>query len=302
MATSGAKGNIAQIRQMAGMRGLMSDPSGRIIDLPIRSQLPRRPLRARVLHLHPRRPQGSGRHGAAHRGLRLPDPPSHRRGPGRDHARRGLRDDRRRLARRAAGQEPCSNRCRSASSAASPHRRMADPETGEVIVDRNQEITPRSRTKLIAAGFEKVHVRSRADLRAPARHLRPVLRRQPGTRRARPACVEAVGIIAAQSIGEPGTQLTMRTFHTGGVYMAGGEITTGLPRVTELFEARVPKNKAIISEIDGIVEIAPRWRRAPRPRRLQRALQRPLRPAGRRRAPRQRRPAGRRPVRCWPAR
>jgi DNA-directed RNA polymerase subunit beta' len=67
---------------------------------------------------------------------------------------------------------------------------------------------------------------------------------------------EAVGIIAAQSIGEPGTQLTMRTFHTGGVYVAGGEITTGLPRVTELFEARVPKNKAIISEIDGVVEIS----------------------------------------------
>src|SRR5690606_10291311 len=66
---------------------------------------------------------------------------------------------------------------------------------------------------------------------------------------------EAVGIVAAQSIGEPGTQLTMRTFHTGGVYVAGGEITTGLPRVTELFEARVPKNKAIISEVDGVVEI-----------------------------------------------
>ena len=68
--------------------------------------------------------------------------------------------------------------------------------------------------------------------------------------------LQAVGIVAAQSIGEPGTQLTMRTFHTGGVYVAGGEITTGLPRVTELFEARVPKNKALISEIDGVVEVS----------------------------------------------
>ena len=102
---------------------------------------------------------------------------------------------------------------------------------------------------------------------------------------------EAVGIVAAQSIGEPGTQLTMRTFHTGGVYVAGGDITTGLPRVEELFEARVPKGKAIISEIDGVVEII----RDGDTRRIrvvsQRALQRPLRPAGRRRAAGRGRPA-----------
>jgi DNA-directed RNA polymerase subunit beta' len=104
------------------------------------------------------------------------------------------------------------------------------------------------------AGLQKVHVRSpltcsaRRGICALCYGISPARGQLVGQR-------EAVGIVAAQSIGEPGTQLTMRTFHTGGVYVAGGEITTGLPRVTELFEARVPKNKAIISEIDGVVEV-----------------------------------------------
>src|SRR5581483_7941101 len=131
---------------------------------------------------------------------------------------------------------------------------MAHPETGEVLVERNQVITAEISDKLMEAGLKKVHVRS--ALTCAAR--RGICALCYGISPARGELVgmkEAVGIVAAQSIGEPGTQLTMRTFHTGGVYMAGGEITTGLPRVTELFEARVPKNKAIITEIDGVVEI-----------------------------------------------
>ncbi len=132
---------------------------------------------------------------------------------------------------------------------------MANPETGEVIVERNQEITP----EIADAAHGSRHARrstSARPLTCAAR--RGICAMCYGLSPARGELVgmnEAVGIVAAQSIGEPGTQLTMRTFHTGGVYVAGGEITTGLPRVEELFEARVPKNKAIISEIDGVVEI-----------------------------------------------
>src|SRR5262249_52390471 len=136
--------------------------------------------------------------------------------------------------------------------AASP---MANPETGEVIVERNEVITPALADALMEAGHKKVHVRS--ALTCAAR--RGICALCYGLSPATGELVEqrqAVGIVAAQSIGEPGTQLTMRTFHTGGVYVAGGEITTGLPRVTELFEARIPKNKAIISEIEGIVEVS----------------------------------------------
>ncbi len=132
---------------------------------------------------------------------------------------------------------------------------MADPETGEVIVERNEEITAEKADALLAAGHERVHVRSALTCAA----VRGICALCYGISPATGHIVdprEAVGIVAAQSIGEPGTQLTMRTFHTGGVYVAGGEITTGLPRVTELFEARVPKNKAIISEIDGVVEVS----------------------------------------------
>ncbi|HLF78837.1 MAG TPA: hypothetical protein VJB57_15265 [Dehalococcoidia bacterium] len=132
---------------------------------------------------------------------------------------------------------------------------LAHPETGEILVERNEHITAEKADVLMAAGLEKVHVRSaltcaaRRGICALCYGISPARGELVGMR-------EAVGIVAAQSIGEPGTQLTMRTFHTGGVYVAGGEITTGLPRVTELFEARIPKNKAIICEIDGVVEIA----------------------------------------------
>ncbi len=253
MATSGAKGNLNQIRQMAGMRGLMSDPSGRIIDLPIRSN-----FREGLSVLEYFISTHGARKGLADTALRTADS---------GYLTRRLIDVAQDVITLA---EDCGTLAgvwltepqdkavleslreriigRYAASA------MANPETGEVIVDRNEEITGDKADELLAAGHERIHVRSALTcaltrgICAMCYGISPARGHIVGQR-------EAVGIVAAQSIGEPGTQLTMRTFHTGGVYVAGGEITTGLPRVTELFEARVPKNKAIISEIDGVVEV-----------------------------------------------
>jgi DNA-directed RNA polymerase subunit beta' len=253
MATSGAKGNIAQIRQMAGMRGLMSDPSGRIIDLPIRSN-----FREGLSVLEYFISTHGARKGLADTALRTADSGYLTRrliDVAQDVIT--LEDDCDTLAgvwltepQDRAVLENLRERIigRFAASA------MAHPETGEILVERNEEITPQAADKLIGAGLQRVHVRSVFTCGAQ----RGICQKCYGISPARGELVgmkEAVGIVAAQSIGEPGTQLTMRTFHTGGVYMAGGEITTGLPRVQELFEARVPKNKAIISEIDGVVEV-----------------------------------------------
>ena len=129
---------------------------------------------------------------------------------------------------------------------------LVDPETGEVIARRNEEIVEEIADRVQALGIERVHVRSPLTCQTK----RGICALCYGRNLARGHLVgmgEAVGIVAAQSIGEPGTQLTMRTFHTGGV--AGLDITSGLPRVEELFEARVPKGAAIISEIGGTAEI-----------------------------------------------
>ena len=129
---------------------------------------------------------------------------------------------------------------------------MVHPETGEILVDRNEEITGAIAQQITDAGLTEVQVRSPLTCEAH----RGVCQKCYGNLAAtglEVAVGQAVGIIAAQSIGEPGTQLTMRTFHTGGV--AGLDITSGLPRVEELFEARVPKGAAILADIDGVVEI-----------------------------------------------
>ena len=133
-----------------------------------------------------------------------------------------------------------------------PFEDIKDPTTGEVIVDKNTLIVPSIADKIVNSGITKVKVRS--VLGCKTKH--GVCAKCYGMGLATRKVVnigEAVGIIAAQSIGEPGTQLTMRTFHTGGV--AGGDITQGLPRVEELFEARKPKGLAVISEISGTVSI-----------------------------------------------
>ncbi|CAI8032956.1 DNA-directed RNA polymerase subunit beta', partial [Geodia barretti] len=130
---------------------------------------------------------------------------------------------------------------------------VADLETGEIILDRNAPIDDDVIRRLEESSVEAVFIRSPMTCEAP----RGICQRCYGMSLAtmRPSMIgEAVGIIAAQSIGEPGTQLTMRTFHTGGV--AGQDITSGLPRVEELFEARTPKGQAVLSEIDGVVEVS----------------------------------------------
>jgi DNA-directed RNA polymerase subunit beta' len=256
MSNSGAKGNIAQIRQMGGMRGLMSDPSGRIIQLPIRSS-----FREGLSVLEYFISTHGARKGLADTALRTADsgyltrrmidvaqdvvvmePSCVEEGapiPGswfRERADSVLLAD---LRERITGRWTAS---------AVPH-----PESGEIIVDTDEEITEEAADQIIEAGVEQVHVRT--PLTCQLR--RGICQRCYGRSLATGQLVSdgvAIGIIAAQSIGEPGTQLTMRTFHTGGV--AGGlDITSGLPRVEEIFEARVPKGQGLIAEIDGVVAV-----------------------------------------------
>jgi len=251
MATSGAKGNITQIRQMAGMRGLMTNPSGRIIDFPIKSSFSEGlSVLEYFISTH------GARKGLADTALRTSESGYlTRRLVDVAHDVIILEEDcgttdgiwitetegeslLPSLTERVIGRLAASN--------------VVDPRTGETIVERNEEINEEKTTQIIAAGLTRVHVRSSLTCQARQGTCRYCY----GRDLARGRLVElntAVGIIAAQSIGEPGTQLTLRTFHTGGV--VGLDITTGLPRVEELFEARLPKNPAIISEIDGVAEV-----------------------------------------------
>jgi DNA-directed RNA polymerase subunit beta' len=252
MATSGAKGNIQQIRQMAGMRGLMSDPSGRIIALPIRSS-----FREGLSVLEYFISTHGARKGLADTALRTADS---------GYLTRRLID----VSQDVIIQddmdcgtqmgiwlsEPTDKGVLESMKERIVGRHAAaevvNEETGEIILERNSEITEEVADAIEAAGIDRVYVRSPLTCET----TRGLCRLCYGRSLARGVLVkpgEAVGIIAAQSIGEPGTQLTMRTFHTGGV--AGTDITSGLPRVEELFEARVPKGQAIISEIDGVVEL-----------------------------------------------
>ncbi|MFU8796838.1 MAG: DNA-directed RNA polymerase subunit beta', partial [Dehalococcoidia bacterium] len=130
--------------------------------------------------------------------------------------------------------------------------RIVDPSTDDIIVERDEEIDEDRVKRIVASGVTEVHVRSPLTCRSQFGVCRNCYGRDLGKKQpVRPGT--AVGVIAAQSIGEPGTQLTLQTFHTGGI--AGTDITTGLPRVEELFEARTPSGNAMLSEIDGIVEI-----------------------------------------------
>jgi DNA-directed RNA polymerase subunit beta' len=252
MANSGAKGNIQQIRQMAGMRGLMSDPSGRIIALPIRSS-----FREGLSVLEYFISTHGARKGLADTALRTADS---------GYLTRRLID----VSQDVIIQDDMDCGTQMGIWLSEPADKgvmesmkeriigrytaadIVNEETGEVILERNQEISEELADVIEAAGIERVYVRSPLTCETN----RGLCRLCYGRSLARGQLVkpgEAVGIIAAQSIGEPGTQLTMRTFHTGGV--AGSDITSGLPRVEELFEARIPKGQAIISEIDGVVEI-----------------------------------------------
>jgi DNA-directed RNA polymerase subunit beta' len=251
MAVSGAKGNISQISQMAGMRGLMSDPAGRIIELPIRSS-----FREGLSVLEYFISTHGARKGLADTALRTADS---------GYLTRRLIDvaqdviiveeDCGSTAGIWVGEpsekglfESLSERIVGRWTAAD----VADPHTGEIIVERGNEITEELAQRIIDAGIDKVYVRSPLTCQTK----RGLCAMDYGRDLSSGKFVTngaAVGIIGAQSIGEPGTQLTMRTFHTGGV--AGLDITSGLPRVEELFEARVPKGAATLAEIDGTAEV-----------------------------------------------
>ncbi len=252
MASSGTKGNITQIRQMAGMRGLMADPHGQIIAEPIRAS-----FREGLTVLEYFISTHGARKGLADTALRTADSGYLTRrlidvsqdviiGDTDCETTTGLwieqRDERETM-------EDFRDRIVGRYAAAP----VADDSTGEIVVDRNEEIDEAVADRLEALEVARVYVRTPMSCEAE----RGICQLCYGRDLARGELVRprtAVGIIAAQSIGEPGTQLTMRTFHTGGV--AGTtDITSGLPRVEELFEARVPKGEAIISEIDGVVEV-----------------------------------------------
>jgi DNA-directed RNA polymerase subunit beta' len=252
MATSGAKGNISQIRQMAGMRGLMTDPSGRIIDFPIKSS-----LRDGLTPMEYFISTHGARKGLADTALRTSDS---------GYLTRRLVD----VAQDAIVTEPdCGTTegiwiSREATDGSLPPfenritgylaaSKIVDPATNEVIVGRNEEISEDKVRQIMATEISRVHVRSPLTCRSRLGVCQNCYGRDLGKKQL-VKIGTAVGVIAAQSIGEPGTQLTLRTFHTGGV--VGIDITTGLPRVEELFEARTPDGSAIISEIDGTAEVS----------------------------------------------
>ncbi len=253
MANSGAtKGGFGPISQLAGMRGLMADPSGRIIPLPIRSNF-REGLTALEYFISTH----GARKGLADTALRTADA---------GYLTRRLVDiaqdiiineidcetmDGVVVSRKddIAGQSLGSRLFGRLAA-----RRVVDPKTGEVLLERNEMIDHEAVRRITSANVEEVLVRSPLTCEL----IHGVCAKCYGMDLGRGRMVDigsAVGIVAAQSIGEPGTQLTLRTFHTGGV-AAGGDITTGLPRVEELFEARrMPKGEAVVSEIAGVARV-----------------------------------------------
>jgi len=253
MAESGAsKGGFGPITQLAGMRGLMADPSGRIIPLPIRSN-----LREGLSTLEYFISTHGSRKGLADTALRTADA---------GYLTRRLVDVAQdivinardcgttggiwvRAADDVGGQSMFERLV--GRMAAAP---VAHPETGEVLVERNEEIDEEVAIAIEKASVEAVLVRSPMTCQLRQGICAMCYGRDLGRGRI-VGIGSAVGIVAAQSIGEPGTQLTLRTFHTGGVAV-GGDITVGLPRIEELFEARKkPKGEAPITEIGGVVHI-----------------------------------------------
>ena len=258
MTDSGARGNKGNIGQLGAMRGLMADPSGRIIDVPVRSN-----FREGMTVLEYFISTHGARKGLADTALRTADS---------GYLTRRLVDvaqdvitreddcntqEGSWITRAESPDEPGAFQKRlvgrlAAADLPDPTAKVKKGAEPPLLAQRNQMIDEALAAAIDAAGIDEVLVRS--PLACESRY--GVCRHCYGRNLATGEMIgigEAVGIIAAQSIGEPGTQLTMRTFHTGGV--AGQDITQGLPRVEELFEARVPKGKAEISHIDGVVEV-----------------------------------------------
>jgi DNA-directed RNA polymerase subunit beta' len=252
MADSGARGSMDQIRQLAGMRGLIANTSGRAIELPIKSN-----YREGLTVLDYFNSSRGARKGLADTALRTADSGYLTRRlvdvsqdviirevdcgthegivamPIIDDAGREIEKLSERLVGRYVADE------------------VLHPETGEVLMGRNRMMTFDDAERVVGAGVDSVKIRSILNCESK----NGVCAHCYGANLANGQPVgigEAVGIIAAQSIGEPGTQLTMRTFHTGGIASAS-DITQGLPRVEELFEARKPKNAAVVSHLSGVV-------------------------------------------------
>ena len=257
MAVSGARGSIKQIRQLAGMRGLMASATGKTIEMPIKAN-----FREGMKILEYFTAARGARKGLADTALRTADSGYLTRrlvDVSQDVIIReeNCGDDRglwvsKIVDRLSGGKEEVIEPFEDRLLGRYVIGDVCDPATGEVIVPDDTMIDERQIERIIAAGIERVHIRS--VINCKAKHGACVHCYGADLASGLPVSIgEAVGIIAAQSIGEPGTQLTMRTFHSGGV--AGGDITQGLPRVEEIFEARKPKKVAVLSDFDGTVRI-----------------------------------------------
>ena len=253
MATSGARGSINQIRQLAGMRGLMANTQGRTVEIPIRASF-REGLNILEYFISTH----GARKGLADTALRTADSGYLTRrlvDVSQDviirevdcHTHDGInvseivegKDVIEPLEERLIGRVNCDD--------------IVHPETGEVIIPENTLMNKEMAQRVVDAGIKQVKIRSVLNCHAKVGVCAHCYGANLASRGELVNIGEAVGIIAAQSIGEPGTQLTMRTFHTGGV--AGDDITQGLPRVEELFEARKPKGLAIVTDIAGTVTV-----------------------------------------------
>ncbi|SHH64214.1 DNA-directed RNA polymerase subunit beta' [Sporobacter termitidis DSM 10068] len=252
MANSGARGSMNQIRQLAGMRGLMANTAGKTIEIPIKAN-----FREGLTVLEYFTSSRGARKGLADTALRTADS---------GYLTRRLVDVSQDVIIRehdcgthdgivVAEPEDTSSGAQSLADAIHgrfPSDDITDPATGEILFTREHMFMSADAATLDAHGIREVKIRTVLDCEAPS----GVCSKCYGINLATgdPVSIgEAVGVIAAQSIGEPGTQLTMRTFHTGGV--AGDDITQGLPRVEELFEARKPKKMSMLAEISGTVEV-----------------------------------------------
>ena len=257
MADSGARGSIDQIKQLSGMRGLMVNPQGKKIEVPVKSCF-RNGLSVLEYFIS----SHGGRKGLTDTALKTADS---------GYLTRRLVDVSHEIIVReedcCAGKKPMGMKVRAILDAAGEEieslrdrlvgrfasENVVNPENGEVLVKENEFITEELANKIAKANIREVSIRSVFSCRSKVgvcakcygKNMATTLPVQVG---------ESVGVIAAQSIGEPGTQLTMRTFHTGGI-AATGDITQGLPRVEELFEVRRPKGCATLSEVSGIVFI-----------------------------------------------
>jgi DNA-directed RNA polymerase subunit beta' len=258
MANSGARGSTAQIRQLAGMRGLMADPSGQTIEVPIRANF-REGLSVLEFFIS----SHGARKGLADTALRTADSGyltrrlvdvSHNVIVREEDCFEERSEPVRGMVVTQIGEgekpiEPLGDRILGRYTV----KPIYHPETGELIVGANEMITYEIRDKIVAAGITEVEIRTVFTCRCE----HGVCRKCYGSNLTTGKTVdigEAVGIIAAQAIGEPGTQLTMRTFHAGGI-ATSEDITQGLPRVEEIFEARKPKGLAVITEIGGVVQM-----------------------------------------------